>query len=79
MGYNPVKLQLQNGEPTIKFGHADGFSRLISKYKELQEDTVIASLQSEVELKTTLCNTARKIPLMLDQINQEALHDEYIN
>ena len=32
-----------------KFGHGDGLSRLIPKYKEPLEDTVIVSLQSEGE------------------------------
>ena len=37
--------------PSNKFGHADGLSRLIPKYREPLEDTVMTSLQSE-ELKT---------------------------
>ena len=62
-----------------KFSHADGLSRLIPKYKEPLEDTVIAFLQSEGELKITLCNSARELPLTLDQIKLETLRDEYIN
>ena len=65
--------------PSKKFGHADGLSRLISKYKEPLEDTVIASLKSEGELKSTLCNTVSELPVMLEQIKQETLCDEYIN
>ena len=69
MGYNPVKSQLQNGVPTFKkFGHADRLLRLIPKYKEQLEDTVITRLQSKGELKTTLCNTVRELPVMLEQI-----------
>ena len=49
------------------------------KYKEPQEDPLIASLQSEGELKITLCNSVRELPVTLDQIKQEALRDEYIN
>ena len=54
-------------------------SRLIPKYKEPLEGTVIASLQSEEELKNILCNTVRELPVMLEQIKQEAPCDEYIN
>ena len=59
--------------PSNKFGHANGLSRLIPNYQEPLEDTVIASLQSEGELKITLCNSVRELPVTLDQINQEAL------
>ena len=64
--------------PSNKFGHEDGLSRLIPKYKEPLEDTVIASFQSEGELKITLCNSVREFPVTLDQIKQETLRDEYI-
>ena len=66
-------------QPLKNFGHADGLSRLIPKYKEPLEETVIASLQSEDELKTTLCNTVKERPVTLEQIKQEAPHKEYIN
>ena len=38
---------------------------------------MIASLQSEGKLKTTLCNTVRELPVTLEQIKQETLLDEY--
>ena len=50
--------------PSKKFNHADGLSRLSTKYKEPLEDTVIVSFQSEGELKTTLCNTVRERPVV---------------
>ena len=62
-----------------KFGHANGLSRLIPNYKEPLEDIVIASLQSEGELKITLCNSVSELPVTLDQIKQDGLRDEYIN
>ena len=66
--------------PSNEFSHADRLSRLISKFsKEPLEDTVIASIQSEGELKITLCNSVWELLVTLDQINQEALCDEYIN
>ena len=62
--------------PSKKFGHAHGLSRLFPKYKESLEDTVIASLQSEGELKTTFCNIVRELPVTLEQIKLEALCDD---
>ena len=54
--------------PSNKFGHADGLSKLIPKYKEPLEDTVIAFLQCEDKLKITLCNSVREFPVTLGQI-----------
>ena len=65
--------------PSNTFDHADGLSRLIPKYKKPLEDTVIASLQSEDELKIILCNSVRKFPVKINQIKQEAPRDKYIN
>ena len=62
-----------------KFGHADRLSRLIPKYREPLEDTVIASLQSKGELKTFICNPIIELLVMLEKIKQEAFHDKYIN
>ena len=39
---------------------------------------MIASLQSEGELKTTFSNTVRELPVTFEEIKQEALRDEYI-
>ena len=65
--------------PSNKFGHVEGLSRLIPKYKESLESTVIASLQFEGKSKITLCNSVRELPVTLDQIKQEAFRNEYIN
>ena len=62
-----------------RLGHADGRSRLIPKYEEPLEDTVIASLQYGGELKITLCNSVREIAVTRDQTKEEDLCDEYIN
>ena len=51
-----------------KLCHADGLSRLILKHREPLEDIVIASLRTEGEFKTTLCNTVKELPVTLDQI-----------
>ena len=65
-------------QPSNIFGHGNGLSRLIPTYKDPLEDTVIVSLQSEDELKITLCNSVRELSVTLDQIKQEALRGEYI-
>ena len=56
--------------PSNKFGHANGLSRLIPKYRESLEDTVIASVRSEGELKIFICNSIRELPMTLEQIKQ---------
>ena len=64
--------------PSNKIGHADGLSRLIPKQTEPLEDTVIASLRTERDLKTFLCNTVRELPVTLDEIRKEAETDDFI-
>ena len=74
MGYNPVKLQIQIGVPTIEKIRLCG--RIVKSNSQVPRttgNTVIASLQSEGELKTTLSNIARELPVTLEQIKQEAL------
>ena len=40
--------------PSKKLGHADGLSRLIPKYCESLEDSVIAALKDKSEIKEVL-------------------------
>ena len=58
-----------------KISHADWLSRFIPKHTELIEDTVIASLRTEVEVKNTLCNTVRELPITLDEIKEKVFDD----
>ena len=51
---------------------------MIPKYKESLEDTVIASLQGEVEIKNTLCNAVRELPVTLDEIRRQASDKKFI-
>ncbi len=46
-----------------KLRHADGLSRLIPKFSEPSEDTVIAALRDEKELSVLLCNTIQELPV----------------
>ena len=65
--------------PSSKLSHADGLSRLIPKQTEPLEDTVIAALRAETEVKNTLCNTVRELPVTLDQIKEKSINDDFIN
>ena len=56
--------------PSKRIGHADGLSRLIPKYTEPLEDTVIASLRSEYDYSKVLCNTIKELPVTLDDIKK---------
>ena len=40
---------------------------------------MIASLRTDGEIKTILCNTIRELPVTLHEIKHEALNDEFIN
>ena len=51
--------------------HADGLSRLIPPNSEPLEDTVIASLQTKVEIKKTLCNIGQELPVTLKEIQKK--------
>jgi hypothetical protein len=64
--------------PSKKLGHADGLSRLIPKQTEPLEDMVIAAIQAEAEVKNTLCDTVRELPVTLDEIKSKAEVDEFI-
>ena len=59
-------------------GHADGLSRLIPKYQDQLDDTVIAALRAEKTYKNTLCKVIRELPVTLEEIIQEAEKDEFI-
>ena len=61
-----------------KIPHADGLSRLIPKIREPLEETVIASLSSEMDSKNVLYNTVKELPLTLQEISFKAKLDKFI-
>ena len=64
-----AKLQLPNGVLTIEKIWPCG--QIVKTNSQVQRTTgrsVIASLQSEGELKTTLCNIVRELRVTLEQI-----------
>ena len=54
--------------------HADRLSRLFPQNSEPLEDTVIASLQEEIEIK----NTVPELPVTLEEIKNKVLNDNFI-
>lgn len=64
--------------PTNKIGHADGLSRLIANQNQPLEDSVTAVLCSDCEIKSIIANTVRDLPVMLSEIKNEALEDDFI-
>ena len=56
--------------PPKKIAHADGLSRLIPDKAELLEETVIAALKQEQELKEVLINTVSELPVTLEEIKK---------
>ena len=51
-----------------KLGYADGLSRLIPRFCEPLEDTVIAVLRAKIKIKNVLFNTVRGLPVTLTNI-----------
>ena len=74
LNYN-FKMQYM---PSKKTAHADGLPRLILDNAEALEETVIAALKQEQELKEVLINTVNELPVMLEEIKKTAKMDEYI-
>ena len=64
---------------TNKIGHADGLSRLIPNECQPLEDSVIAALRSDCEIKSIIENTVQDLPVTLLEIKSEAIEDDFIN
>ena len=74
LNYN-FKIQYM---PSKKIAHADGLSRLILDNADLLEETVIAALKQEQELKKVLINTISELPVLLEEIKKATKTDEHI-
>ena len=64
--------------PLKDLGHADGLSRLIPKFNKSFEDTIIASLSLQNEMKNVLFNKVGELPVTLDKLRIEAKKDDFI-
>ena len=65
--------------PSKEIAHADGLSRLIPKNTKPLEETVIASLRSEMDVKYVLFNIVTELPITLEEIKFKTKFDEFIN
>ena len=59
--------------------HADGLSTLIPKNTEPQQETVITSLRSEMDVKYVLFNTIKELLVTLEDIKFKTKFDKFIN
>ena len=64
--------------PSKQISHADGLSRLVPKYSEPFEDTIIAALRTDWEIKNMIANTIKELPVTLLEIKSEAMNDDFI-
>ena len=64
--------------PSKELGHADGLFRLIPMFKKMFEDTVIASLRSENEIKNVLFNTVSELPITSNEIRIKTKKNDFI-
>ena len=53
-------------------------SRLVPKYSEPFEDTIIAALRTDCEIKNIIANTIKELPVTLLEIKSEAMNDDFI-
>ena len=59
--------------------HAHGLSRLVPKNTEVFEDSIIATLRTNCEIKNMITNTIRELPVTLADIKREALKEDFIH
>ena len=64
--------------PLKQFSHGDGLSRLVPKYSEPFEGTIIASLLTDCEIKNMIANTIKELLVTLLEIKSEAMNDDFI-
>ena len=62
-----------------EIAHADGLSRLILKNTEPLEETVIASLKSDMDVKYVLFNTVQELSVTLGEMKFKTKFDKFIN
>ena len=57
---------------------ADSLSRLIPQNTEVFEDSIIATLRTNCEIKNMIANTVKELPVTLADIKRESREDEFI-
>ena len=58
--------------------HADSLSRLIPKNTEVFEDSIIATLRTDCEIKNMIAKTVKEFPVILTDIIRESREDGFI-
>ena len=61
-----------------EIAHVDGLSTLMPKTREPLEETLIASLRSEMDIKYVLYNTVQELPVQLEEIRYKEKFDKFI-
>ena len=64
--------------PSKQISPADGLSRLIPKYSEPFDDTIITTLRTACEIKNMIANTIKELPVTLLEIKSEAMNNDFI-
>ena len=64
--------------PSKKLSHADRLSRLIPKYMEPLEETVMVVLRDKSELSGLLCNSIRELLVTLVDVKKAVGNDDFI-
>ena len=64
--------------PSKQISHIEGLSRLILKYSEPFEDTIITALRTDCEIRNMISNTVKELPVTLLEIKREAINDDFI-
>ena len=65
--------------PSKQISHANGLLRLVPKYSEPFEDTIIAALRKVCEIKNMIINTIKELTVTLLEIKSEAINDFITN
>ncbi|XP_031335233.1 uncharacterized protein K02A2.6-like [Photinus pyralis] len=63
---------------TDSFGYADFLSRLIDSQPRSEEDSVIASVYTEIVINSIQTNTVTYLPVLFNEIEQESKNDSNI-
>ena len=74
LNYN-FKIEFQTSKNIC---HADSLSRPIPQNTEVFEDSIIATLRTNCEIKNMIANTVKELPVTLADIKRESREDEFI-
>ena len=64
--------------PSKQINHADGLSKLVPKYSEPFEDSIVAALRTDCEIKNMIANTIKELPVTQLKIKSEAMNDDFL-